>query len=98
MTLIICCKLFSSMKAAEKWLVDNDFVYGQRSFFNYPTGDKEWFHKDDMWMEYIDVFIMKMKVNDLTKSKFKNFCKIHRKCLPDESFSAWKKIEKRKSE
>ena len=90
-------KLFSSMKAAEKWLVDNNFVYGQRSFFNYPDGDEVWFHKDDMRMEFIEVFIMKLKVDDLSKSKFKNLCKIHRKCLPGDVFRAWEKIEKGKS-
>lgn len=39
------------MRLAEEWLTNNGFVYGQRSFFNYPTGDKEWFHKDDIRAE-----------------------------------------------
>lgn len=88
------CKLFSSMKTAEAWLLDNGFVYGQRSFFNYPTGDKEWFHVDDIGIEYIDVFIMEMNVDDLTDSKFKNLGEIHRQWLPD----FFKKLEENEQE
>ncbi len=75
-------RLFSSMGKTEKWLVDNGFIYGQRSFFTYPTGDKEWFHKDDMHLEYIDVNIKEMELDDLCDSKFKNLEKIHREWLP----------------
>ena len=75
-------RLFSSMLLAEEWLADNGFVYGQRSFFDYPTGDKEWFHKDDISMEYVDVVITEMDLDDRTKSKFKNHGEIHREWLP----------------
>jgi len=50
-------RLFSTMCLAEKWLTDNGFIYGQRRFFNYTSGGKEWFHKDDMSIEYVDVVI-----------------------------------------
>lgn len=75
-------RLFSSMEKAETWLVNNDFVYGQRSFFNYPSDDKEWFHKDDMPLEYIDVNLIEMNMDDLSESKFKNLKGIHREWLP----------------
>lgn len=35
-------RLFSSMEKAETWLVKNGFVYGQRSFFDYPSDGREW--------------------------------------------------------
>ena len=75
-------RLFSSILLVEEWLADNGFIYGQRSFFNYPTGDKEWFHKDDISMEYVDVVITEMNLDDRTKSKFKNLGEIHREWLP----------------
>lgn len=50
-------RLFSSMDKVEMWLIANGFVYGQRDFFDYPTGDGEWFHRDDMAMERVDVII-----------------------------------------
>lgn len=75
-------RLFSSMRLVKKWLTDNGFIYGQRKFFDYPTGDKEWFHKDDISKEYVDVVITKMKLDDRAKSKFKNLGEIHRKWLP----------------
>lgn len=75
-------RLFSSICLAEKWLTDNGFIYGQRRFFTYPTGDKEWFHKDDLGMEYVDVVITEMNLDDQTESKFKNLGEIHREWLP----------------
>lgn len=75
-------RLFSSICLVEKWLTDNGFIYGQRSFFNYPTGDKEWFHKDDIGMEYVDVVITEMDLDDQTESKFKDLGEIHREWLP----------------
>lgn len=76
-------RLFSSMLLVEEWLADNGFTYGQRSFFNYPTGEKEWFHKDDISMEYVNVVITEMNLDDQTKSKFKNLGEIHREWLPE---------------
>lgn len=75
-------RLFSSMHLVEKWLMENGFIYGQRRFFNYPTGDKEWFHKDDLAVEYVNVDISKMKLDDKKKSKFRDLEKIHREWLP----------------
>ena len=75
-------RLFSSICLAEKWLTDNGFIYGQRRFLTYPTGDKEWFHKDDLGMEYVDVVITEMNLDDQTESKFKNLGEIHREWLP----------------
>lgn len=75
-------RLFSSMVLVEEWLADNGFIYGQRRFFNYPSGDKEWFHKDDISIEYVDVVITEMNLDDQTKSKFKNLGEIHREWLP----------------
>lgn len=66
----------------EKWLTDNGFIYGQRRFFNYPTGDKEWFHKDDICMEHVDVVITEMDLDNQAESKFKNLEEIHREWLP----------------
>ncbi len=77
-----CHRLFTYSSLAEKWLTDNGFIYGQRRFFNYPAGDKEWFHKDDMSMEYVDVVITELNLDDQTESKFKNFGEIHREWLP----------------
>ena len=75
-------RLFSSMEAVETWLADNGFIYGQRSFFNYPEGGKEWIHKDDISMEYVDVSIREMVINDSGESKFKNLGEIHMEWLP----------------
>lgn len=75
-------RIFSSIKKAVAWLTNNGFVYGQRSFFNYPEDEKEWFHKDDICVEYVDAAIIEMSVNDLSESKFKNLKEIHSKCLP----------------
>lgn len=52
-------RFFSSKKSAKNWLVNNGFIYGQRSFFNYPTGDKEWYHKDDLPMEFMAAEVLK---------------------------------------
>lgn len=70
-------RFFSSKKLVENWLANNGFIYGQRSFFNYPTGYKEWYHKDDLPMEYVDVDIIKIRFDDFTESKFKNLNEIH---------------------
>ena len=75
-------RLFSSVYLAQEWLKDNGFIYGQHRFFNYPTGDKEWFHKDDISMEYADVVITEMNLDDQAESKFKNLGEIHREWLP----------------
>lgn len=75
-------RLFSSLSLAEEWLTNNGFIYGQRSFFDYPDGDKEWFHKDDISIEYVDVVITEIDLDDQTESKFKNLGKTHRKWLP----------------
>ena len=75
-------RLFSSILLAEEWLADNGFIYGQRSFFNYPAGGKQWFHKDDISLEYVDVVITEMDLDDQTESKFKNLGRIHREWLP----------------
>ena len=75
-------KIFFSIRKAIVWLRNNGFVYGQRSFFNYPEDEKEWFHKDDIWAEYVDVAIIEIRVNDLSESIFKNLKEIHSKCLP----------------
>ena len=75
-------RLFSSMCLAEKWLTDNGFIYGQRRFFNYTSGGKEWFHKDDMSMEYVGVVITELNLDNQTESKFKNLGKIHREWMP----------------
>lgn len=87
-------RLFSSMRLVKKWLTDNGFIYGQRSFFNYPTGDREWFHKDDISMEYVDVIITKMNLDDRAESKFKSLGEIHREWLP----KFLKELEEAKSE
>lgn len=79
-------RLFSSKEKAETWLVGNGFVYGQRRFFNYdPADTKEWFHQDDIAMEYIDVDITEMDIDDLSESEFKYLNEIHREWL-SESF------------
>lgn len=70
-------RFFSSKKLVENWLANNGFIYGQRSFFNYPTGYEEWYHKDDLPMEYVDVDIIKIRFDDFTESKFKNLNEIH---------------------
>lgn len=75
-------RLFSSVYLAQEWLKDNGFIYGRRRFFNYPTSDKEWFHKDDISMEYVDVVITEMNLDDQAESKFKNLGEIHREWLP----------------
>lgn len=75
-------RLFSSMRLVKKWLKHNGFIYGQRSFLNYPDGDKEWIHKDDIALEFVNVDITKMKLDDQKKSKFKNLGEIHREWLP----------------
>lgn len=79
---IMCNNKCKHREYEKEWLTDNGFIYGQRSFFNYPTGDKEWFHKDDISMEYVDVVITKMNLDDQTESKFKNFGEMHREWLP----------------
>lgn len=76
-------RLFSTMGAAQAWFQNNGFVYGQRSFFNYPEGGKEWFHKDDIHLEYIDVTITEFHVDDMTESKFKDLGRLHREWLPE---------------
>ncbi len=49
-------RAFLTMKEAKKWLKDNNFYYGQRSFFQYtPSDGKEWCHKNDASWEYISV-------------------------------------------
>ncbi len=65
-------RLFSSMCLAEKWLTDNGFIYGQRRFFNYTSGGKEWFHKDDMSMEYVDVVITELNLEIKQNRNLKN--------------------------
>lgn len=75
-------RIFSSIFKAIAWLKNNGFIYGQRSFFDYPENEKEWFHQDDIWVNYVDATIIKMRVNDLSESIFKNFKEIHSKCLP----------------
>lgn len=52
-------------------------------FFNYPEGGKEWFHKDDIYLEYIDVTITEFHVDDMTESKFKDLGRLHREWLPE---------------
>lgn len=76
-------RLFSTMEAAHTWLKDNGFVYGQRDFFNYSKGGMEWLHKDDISLEYIDVTIEEMDVDDMANSKFKNLKDLHREWLPE---------------
>ncbi len=58
---------------AKKWLINNNFYYGQRSFFNYtPSFAKEWCHKNDQSWEYIDVSLEKYRgLNQY--SRYKNF-------------------------
>lgn len=85
-------RLFSSMCLVEKWLMDNGFIYGQRRFLNYPTGDHEWFHKDDISMEYVNVIITEMILDDCAESKFKDLERIHRQWLP-EFFKELKETE-----
>ena len=75
-------RLFSSMRLVKKWLTHNGFIYGQRSFFYYPTGDKEWIHKDDIALEFVDVTITEMKLDDWAESKFERLGEIHREWLP----------------
>lgn len=87
-------RLFSSMRLVSKWLTDNGFIYGQHSFFNYPTGGREWFHKDDISMEYVDVVITKINLDDRAESKFKFLGEIHREWLP----KFLKELEEAKSE
>ena len=49
-------RAFIDIKDAEKWLSDNNFIYGQRHFFRYENPDyKEWYHVKDASWEYIDV-------------------------------------------
>ncbi len=51
-------RAFLTMKEAKKWLKDNNFYYGQRSFFEYtPPDGKEWCHKKDASWEYISVSV-----------------------------------------
>ncbi len=71
-------RLFSSMDKVEMWLAANGFVYGQRDFFNYPTGDREWFHRDDVFMEHVDVIIEEMEIDDSSKSKYKDLKEMHK--------------------
>lgn len=65
-------RLFSSKESAERWLADNDFVYGQRRFLNYPAGYREWFHRDDIAMDRINVTITKIYLDDITEPKIKH--------------------------
>lgn len=74
-------RIFFSIFKAVSWLKNNGFVYGQRSFFDYPENEKEWFHRDDIGINYVDVNIIKMRVNDFSESIFKNLKEIHSKCL-----------------
>ena len=49
-------RAFPDMKAAEKWLKANNFIYGQRNFLKYDgPKDKEWCHVNDASWEYIKV-------------------------------------------
>lgn len=94
-------RLFSSMEKAEEWLTSNGFVYGQRSFFYYRTDGKEWFHKDDVDLEYVNVDIIEMDMDDLSESKFKNLEEIHREWLPEfckevKGYVMHRALEKRK--
>lgn len=75
-------RIFTTIEKAEKWLTDNGFIYGQRRFFHYPAGDCEWFHKDDLSLEYIDVIITEMESDDLSNSKFKDLKQLHMEWLP----------------
>ena len=66
-------RTFSCMRDAKKWLINNNFYYGQRPFFNYtPSFAKEWCHKNDQSWEYIDVSLEKYRgLNQY--SRYKNF-------------------------
>ena len=66
-------RAFLDMKEAEKWLNDNNFIYGQRSFFKYDKPeDKEWCHVKDASWEYINVLVE--CYDDVEKeSRYKSF-------------------------
>lgn len=66
-------RAFLTMQEAEKWLEDNNFYYGQRSFFQYTPADaKEWCHKKDVSWEFISVSIETIYDHD-EPSRYKDF-------------------------
>ncbi|MCR5404230.1 MAG: hypothetical protein K6E91_10505 [Butyrivibrio sp.] len=66
-------RAFLTMKEAEKWLISNNFYYGQRDFFEYtPAEAKEWCHKKDASWEYIGVSIETIDNPDEV-SRYKDF-------------------------
>ncbi|MBP3197159.1 MAG: hypothetical protein J6N21_09170 [Butyrivibrio sp.] len=66
-------RAFLTMKEAEKWLVDNNFYYGQRSFLQYTPADaKEWCHQNDASWEFIGVSIEVIENPD-EPSRYKDF-------------------------
>lgn len=67
------CRIFDNIQEAERWLVDNNFYYGRRDFFQYENAeDMEWCHKKDCSWEYITVDFE--NIDDMNKaSRYKNF-------------------------
>ena len=75
-------RVFFTMQDAEKWLVSNNFYFGQRDFFKYTPADaKEWCHKKDASWEYIAVSIETIDVPG-EPSRYKDF---------DPGIAPWKK-------
>ena len=84
-------KKIAQWKKATRWLAENNFYYGQRSFFNYKDNAQEWCHRRDVSREFIDVDIAEYKIDTMTASQYRDF-------LPD--LAPWVKaaIEDAKSE
>ena len=65
-------RLFSSMDKAERWLINNNFLLGQRPFFNYKDDSKEWCHWGETSWDFIDVDFQEFETDLMDDSKFKN--------------------------
>ena len=63
-------RTFSSVKKAYRWLRENDFYYGRRSFLKYEKNEYEWCNTYDRWDKYIAVSIMKIQLDDVDCLEF----------------------------
>ncbi len=59
-------RVFSDKEKAEEWLMHNGFIHGQRSYFQYPENDKEWFHQKEKMQDRIDVVLEEVEVDDFS--------------------------------
>lgn len=66
-------RCFSSRFMAERWLKQNGFIFGRRSFFKYEGDYGEWIHLHDASWKYIDVEIEEYPVDDEAESQYKRF-------------------------